>query len=298
MQLQSNESSSIASIWHELFTMNFFAKLERKLSRFALPHLTLGLIICQVLVYLAIQTQLNPERQHVLGQRLLLIPDLVLEGEVWRLITFLIVPPITNVFFAFFFWYLFYLMGTALENHWGRFRYNLYLLIGYLATVGVSFITPDLPSSNGYLQASVFLAFAFLYPDFEISLMFLLPVKIKWLALLTWIGYVFTLVMGDWLSKLLVLASIANYLLFFGKDIVERVRAGRRRMALQAARLTVKEPPYIHRCAICGVTDRTNPTMDFRYCSKCAGARGFCTEHIRNHEHITTEESASEKGAP
>jgi hypothetical protein len=274
--------------------MSFLAKLEKLFGRFALPHLTLGLIACQVLVYLAVQVQLNPERQQALESRLLLIPDLVLAGQAWRLITFLVVPPVTNVFCAFFFWYLFYLMGTALESHWGTFRFNLYLLIGYLATVGVSFLTPNAPSSNGYLQGSVFLAFAFLYPEFELYMMFLFPVKVKWLALLTWIFYVITLITGDWLSRSLVLASVANYLLFFGKDIVDRVKVGRRRMAFQAARLKVKEPPFNHRCAVCGITDRTNPSMDFRYCSKCAGARGFCTEHLRDHEHITTEESPSE----
>ena len=274
--------------------MNFLTKLEQKLGRFAVPHLTLGLIACQVLVFLAIQVQVNPERQQAFEHRLLLIPDLVMAGEVWRLITFLVVPPITNVIFAFFFWYLFYLMGTALEYNWGSFRFNLYLLIGYLATVAVSFLEPNSPSSNGYLQASVFLAFAFLFPDFELYIMFLLPVKIKWMALLTWIGYGFTLLFGEWLSRFLVLASVANYLLFFGKDIIDRVKVGRRRMAVQAARLKVKEPPYNHRCTICGITDKTNPSMDFRYCSKCAGARGFCTEHLRNHEHITTEEAATE----
>ena len=282
-------------LWsREPFTMNFLAKLEQKLGRFALPHLTLGWIACQILVYFAVQMQINPERQQAFERRLLLIPEFVLAGEVWRLVTFLVVPPITNVIFAFFFWYLLYLMGTALESHWGKFRFNLYLLIGYLATVGASFLVPDSPSSNGYLQASVFLAFAFLYPDFELYIMFLLPVKIKWLALLTWISYGLTLITGDWLSRFLVLASVANFLLFFGRDIIDRVKVGRRRMALQAARLKVKEPPYIHRCTICGITDKTHPTMDFRYCSKCAGARGFCTEHIRNHQHILTEEPATE----
>jgi len=118
-------------------------------------------------------------------------------------------------------------------------------------------------------------------------------VKIKWLALLTWIGYFLTVAFGDWFSRLLVLASVANFLLFFGKDIVERVRLGRRRMATQAARLAVKERPFFHRCTVCGITDRTNPAMEFRYCSKCAGARGYCTEHLRNHEHILTEDPAA-----
>ena len=273
--------------------MSLLERLEQKLRRFAVPHVTLALVFCQVLAYAVIQAQPEPKLKQALQERLLLIPDLVLAGEAWRLATFLVVPPITNIFFAFFFWYLFYLMGTALENYWGAFRYNLYLLIGYVATVAVSFLTPALPSSNGYLQASVFLAFAFLNPDFEIYLFFLLPVKIKWLALLTWIGYALAVVSGDWHGRALVLASVANFLLFFGRDIVERVRVGRRRMAVQAARFAVKERPYFHRCTVCGITDRTHPAMDFRYCSKCAGARGYCMDHLRNHEHITTDDSAA-----
>ncbi len=84
--------------------------------------------------------------------------------------------------FAFFFWYLFYLMGTALERSWGTFRYNVFLLIGYVDTVGVAFIVPDVPANNAFLQGSVFLAFAYLFPDFVMYIFFILPVKIKWLG--------------------------------------------------------------------------------------------------------------------
>jgi hypothetical protein len=273
--------------------MSLLDRLERKLGRFAVPHVTLALIVFQVGAYIVIQASLR-QGQESAAQRLLLIPERVLAGEVWRLVTFLVVPPVTNLIFAFFFWYLFYLMGTALERHWGVFRYNVYLLIGYIATVAVSFLTPDMPSSNGYLQASVFLAFAFLYPDFVLHLFFILPVKIKWLALLTWIGYVLALVFGGWLTRLLVLASVCNFLLFFGRDIVERIQAGRRHMAGQAARFAVREPTYFHRCTVCGITDRTHPDMDFRYCSKCEGTYGYCMEHLHNHEHVPMADRAPE----
>ena len=273
--------------------MRLLHKLERKLGWFAVPQLTLGWIVCQVLAY--VLTQLPgllpndlPADAHgaPLIFRLMLIPNLVLQGEVWRLVTFLAVPPITNPLFAFFFWYLLYLMGTALEHTWGAFRYNVYLLVGYLATVAVAFLAPQDPVSNGYLQASVFLAFAFLYPNFELRLFFILPVKIKWLALLTWIGYFLTVVFGDWNSRLPVLASVCNFFLFFGAEVLDRMRAGRRRMATQAARLGVKQQPYFHRCVTCGITDRTHPTMDFRYCSQCVGTCGYCSEHIHQHEHV------------
>jgi hypothetical protein len=275
--------------------MTLLDTLQRKFGRFAVPHVTVGLIACQVIVYLLAQGMPRPEGAEPVEMRLLLIPDRVLAGEAWRLATFLVIPPFGNVVCSFFFWYLFYLMGTALERSWGVFRYNVFLLIGYVATVGVSFLTPDLPSSNTFLEASVFLAFAYLFPDFELYIFFLLPVKIKWLALLTWISYGAVLVFGDWLSRLLVLASVCNFLLFFGKDIVQRVRTARRRMATQAARLTAREPAYYHRCAVCGITDRTHPKMDFRYCSKCAGNHGYCEEHLRNHEHVTAVDTAAER---
>ena len=207
------------------------------------------------------------------------MPRRVLEGEVWRLVTFVGQPPPMNLVFALFFWYMFYLMGTALENTWGTFRYNVYLLVGWLATVSVSFLQPDAPASIGFLQGSVFLAFAYLYPDFQLLLFFILPVKVKWLALLQWIGYFYLMMFGDWMTRLLVLASVGNFVLFFWQDILLRMRAGRRRMAHQAKNIRQANTPR-HTCAICGVTDLSDPKMSFRYCSKCIGAPCYCAEHI------------------
>ena len=279
--------------------MSLLDTLERKFGRYGVPNVTAGLIACQVVLYL-VQFALSRAGGAPADLRLDLIPSRVLDGEWWRLATFLVVPPCGNLVCALFYWYLFYLMGTALERHWGVFRYNVYLLVGYgsavAASVGVSFLLGgDLPASNAFLGGSVFLAFAYLYPDFELYIFFLLPVKIKWLALLVWIGYFVVLIAGDPLARVLVLASVCNYLLFFGMDIWHRVRTGQRRMAIQAARFTAKEPAYYHRCVACGITDRTHPQMDFRYCSQCAGAHGYCAEHLRNHEHITAAETAPER---
>ncbi len=279
--------------------MHFFnrllVRLERKLGRFAVPNITIALIIGQIVVYAMSEFTPPQAGQEPVVLRLMLIPNLVLAGEVWRLVTFLAIPPITNIIFAFFFWYLFYLMGTALEHFWGAFRYNIYLLVGYLATVAVSFLIPEQAASNGYLQGSVFLAFAFLYPNFELYLFFILPVKIKWLAMFTWIGYFLMAAVGDAMTRLLVLASVCNFLLFFVGDIWDRVKTGRRRMATQAAHFGVKKRDYFHRCVVCGITDRTHPDMEFRYCSECVGSCGYCTEHVHNHEHVTADEKPAEK---
>lgn len=260
-------------------------RLERRFGGFAIPHVTIGLIMLQVVVY--VLTFARPEIQ----QGLYLVPALVMQGQAWRLITFLAVPPVTNPVFAFFFWYFFFLMGNALESFWGTFRYNLYLLLGYLATVAVSFAVPQAASSNGFLQASVFLAFAFLNPEFQIFLFFILPIRIKWLALVTWLYYGWILITGPWISKFLVLASIFNYLIFFATDIRDRIKTGRRSMAFQASRFAGSRAPDepFHRCVICGITDRTHPDMDFRYCVECAGGSCYCTEHIRNHQHIVAQ---------
>jgi hypothetical protein len=261
------------------------SKLERKFGRFAVPNVTVALIVCQVLVYFLAEA--NPQAV----ANLLLVPHLVLQGEAWRLFTFLAVPPGMNLLFAFFFWYLFYLMGTTLEHQWGVFRYNLFLLIGYLATVAAAFLTPGAPAANGFLQGSVFLAFAYLYPDFVLQLFFILPVKIKWLALLQWAGYALLFVKGDWSTRAMIGASVLNFFVFFGREIFQQIKGRRRRMAWQAKVEPSKEKPF-HVCRVCGITDKTHPQMEFRYCSKCVGACGYCTEHIRNHEHVTQPEDA------
>ncbi len=257
--------------------MSLLDKLERKLQRLAVPNITLYLIMGQVLLFVASMSG----RFDLI--RVVMIPDLVIAGEWWRLITFIFIPPTTNVVFAFFGWYLFYLMGNALEGHWGAFRYDLFLLIGYLFTVAVSFLIPGSAATNVFIGGSVFLAFAFLYPDFVLYIFFILPVKIKWLALLTWIGYGFTLITGSWQTRLLVLASIGNFLLFFGRDIFWKIKTGKRKMASQVREFSGSREPF-HRCTVCGVTDRSNPNMEFRYCRECGGL-GYCKDHIFNHEH-------------
>ena len=267
--------------------MRILNRLERRFGNGGIPNVTLALIMAQVAVYIISKTNQNPEE---VMKAFYLVPSLVMEGQVWRLLSFLAVPPVSNPIFAFFFWYLFYLMGNSLEQFWGMFRYNIFLLIGYLATVAASFLFPNVPASNGFLQGSVFLAFAFLNPDFVLYIFFILPVKIKWLALITWISYAYLLIFGEWNTRLLIVASICNYLLFFWSDIKDRIRTGKRHMASQTTRFsqTKSEKQPFHRCVVCGVTDLSHPDMDFRYCTQCAGTPGYCIEHLEGHEHILT----------
>jgi len=260
--------------------MKLLGWLEKRLGRYAPHNVTLYLIAGQSLFYVLYMMGRIDRSQTWLSA------DLLLRGEWWRLATFPFDPPLSNPLFAFFAWYLFYLMGSALEELWGAFRYNLFLVIGYLLTVAVSFLTPELPVSNAFIGASVFLAFAWLFPDFQLLLFFVLPVRIKWLALMTWIGYLFILIFGGWQSRLLMLASVGNFLLFFARDIVVTLRYRGRRMAVKASRTAGGDAGYYHRCTVCGITDRSHPDMDFRYCPECDGQFGYCRDHIFNHDHV------------
>ena len=269
--------------------MPLLNRLERALGRFAIPDLSLYLILGQVMVL----------GFALLGHfdvgRIMLLPVAVKAGEAWRLGTFLFVPPVTTLtmtsaIFLAFGWYLFYLMGSALEQHWGVFRFNAFLFLGWLLTVAAAFVTPGQFATNGYIAATVFLAFAYLNPDFVMYIFFILPVKIKWLALLQWIGYGFILIVGTWSDRLMVLASTGNFLVFFARDIVRSAGSGKRRMEWQARNFAAEntERGARHRCYICGKTEVSHPQMDFRYCSKCAGDQCYCTEHLATHEHVVT----------
>jgi hypothetical protein len=269
--------------------MSILYRLERALGRFAVRNLALYLVFGQVTVYLAT----------LLGQLdrgwFLFVPRLALMGQWWRVFTFMLMPPSMNIIFICFAWWIFYMMGSALEDYWGTFRFNLFILAGAALTVGLSFLRPDMPITNAFVAGSVFLAFAFLNPDFELLLFFVLPVKIKWLALLTWAAYGFEFLVGGWSVRLQVIAATGNFFLFFGRDLVQSARYHRRLMAHTAERAAAAGQPR-HRCRICGKTDQSNPELDFRYCSKCAGDECYCPEHIRNHEHIVTSEERPTQG--
>jgi hypothetical protein len=286
---------------HTRHAMSILSRLDSKFGRFAVPNLTVILIIGQVFMYAA--QQLNPgQRGFDILERIRMYPDRVLAGEYWRVITFLFDPPITNLIFAVFFWYMFYLMGTTLEVTWGTFRYNVYLLIGYLASVASAFATyfalervPGIDVSNGFLYGSVFLAFARFFPDFTLYVMFVIPIKIKWIAMFQWGMYGYWFLFGPWMMKAMIAASVANYLLFFGRDIWQGVKQGHRHMRHHARALRAP-PRIVHACRTCGITSDDAPHMQFRYCSKCEGDACYCPAHLRNHEHVVAQVTGTASG--
>ena len=261
--------------------MKLLDRLEQKFGRYAVPHLTMFIIALQVVMYLLASA--NP----AIFDNAALIPRRVLEGEYYRVLSFVIMPPNSvgalSAVWAFFYWYLLYLFGSTLENHWGAFRYNVFLLVGFIATVAAAFLQPGsvVPVSNGFLYGTIFLAFARLNPDFELMLFFVLPVKVKWLALVAWIGYGLSFTAGvlgrDWLLCATILASVLNYLLFFGRDIGGKVKFVQRQAVRKAREVVVAAEPF-HRCEACGATERSHPGMEFRY----DGGKCYCRDHIND----------------
>ncbi|MBE36583.1 MAG: hypothetical protein CMI16_13680 [Opitutaceae bacterium] len=265
--------------------MSLLDKMERRWGRYAIPNIALYFVIGQVFVLLA----------SLLGKinvgDLVLVPGIVMQGEWWRVFTYMLVPPPPGVLgylliaFAF---YIFYMMSSALEEAWGAFRFNLFLLLGWVLTTGLSFFILGSAVSNSFLAGSVFLAFAFLNPNFEFLLFFILPVKVKWLALITWGLYAVSFIKGPVAVRLMIMASIGNFLIFFARDIIRGTKQRKRNVKRSIQQRAERDEPR-HKCVVCGKTDLTEPTMDFRYCSKCSGNKCYCSEHIRNHPHIVAD---------
>jgi len=217
--------------------------------------------------------------------KLMLIPQLVFQGEIWRLITFVMIPPTTSPIFLFFALYFYYMIGQTLEQEWGSFKFNFYYFFGIIVMIISSLIFGTM-SSVSTLNLTLFLAFATLYPDYEIRLYFILPVKVKYLAFIS-LGFLgVTFFFGGLASKVSIVAGLANYFLFFGRELF----LGRKNRVHSMARKhkyskEVKAHSHMHKCTTCGRTELDSPDLEFRFCSKCEGYFEYCTEHLSQHEH-------------
>ena len=270
--------------------------------RFGIPNLMLYIVIGNVAVYLlSVLTRSND-----VGALSFLAFSLrgLLRGEVWRIITFVFVPGYTSPFWLIVSLYFYYWIGSTLEREWGTARFTLYYLSGTLLTVlGAvlsSLVTGQydlLVAGTTYVNLSMFLAFAVLFPDMQVLIFFILPVKMKWLAwvdgALFALNIVTSLARGDWAGVILPIVALLNFLVFIWPEI-QRLHDRRRH---QTARQTVnfrkavrqqqQQKGYRHKCAVCGRTDADYPDLQFRYCSKCAGYHCFCQDHIFTHVHFT-----------
>jgi len=260
---------------------NMLGKLERKLGRYAIQNLMAYIVGLNLLVYLL--SYAYPQSR-ALGM-LTLDPGLVLDGQVWRLVTFVFIPPAASVLWILIILYFYYIVGTGLEHEWGSFRFNVYYLAGMVGIVAAAFIVGQ-GTTALYLNLSLFLAFAYIYPDYEILLFFIIPVKVKYLAWLNWAFFAFTVITAPLPLKAAAIVSVANYFLFFGKDVVANIKnresSYRRRRPFKAQ----TQKGTVHKCAVCGITERDDRTMEFRYCSTCEGDYEYCMTHLKAHEHV------------
>ncbi len=198
--------------------MSWLYKLERKIGRFAIPNLMLVIVTGMLTVFAAdfVIPALN------LSGYLSLDWHMVMQGQVWRLITFIFLPPSSSVLWIFITLYFNYLIGHTLENTWGDFKFNVYYFCGVVGNIIAAMLTGY--GMNSYLNLSLFFAFAVLYPDFQVMLFFILPVKIKYLALIDAAYFVLMLIVGDWATRAAILLSLVNFILFFGGDFIRMIR--------------------------------------------------------------------------
>jgi membrane associated rhomboid family serine protease len=254
--------------------MRFLDRIARPLD---VPHVFATIVVGQVFFYLvSLLGIFNPEP-------LLFAWDDVFAGQWWRVITFVIAPPSVHwIWFAFAVMFL-WSLGSALEHEWGAGRFNLFLLLGAVFTLAAALLTPHRVVGSGFVAGSIFLAFAYLNPNYTIHLYLVLPVKVKWLAALTLLFYTYSFATGDLAAKVAVVAALGNCLVFLGPQILGDLRGGRRRMAhhakLAAARREAAAAGPRHVCAVCGKNSDTHPHEDFRY---RADDRCYCSEHVRS----------------
>lgn len=262
-------------------------RIERRFRRFGINNLMAYIMGITALVYF-----INMSIPGGVTPALTLNSNLVLNGEVWRLFTFIFIPPARSPLFAMIAMYLYYLIGTALENEWGSFKFTLYYIIGVLGTVLAAFITGGFATAN-YINMSLFLAFAVIYPDFTLRLFFMIPVKVKYLGMLSGAFLVLNLITSHMSERLFILVALANFILFFGeyffKTATTKTKAASRRREFYSKTKAARNKP-IHRCAVCGKTEEDDPELEFRYCSKCDGDYEYCMDHLKNHEHVKSDD--------
>lgn len=207
--------------------LKWYQRLERKYRKYAIPDLMKYIVIINAVVF--VLEMLVPNSY--LTAKFTLNPALILRGEVWRLVTFLFIPPSSSPLWIVFTLYFYYMVGSNLEQQWGSFQFNLYYLIGVLSTIAAAFIgfafTGYGTVTTEHLNLSLFLAFAYLFPNFEILIFFILPLKVKYLAWLNWGFIALSLLFNPLPMKLAALASVVNYFIFFGSDLIVNLKRRR-----------------------------------------------------------------------
>lgn len=276
--------------------MKFFYELERKYRKYAIPNLMYYIIILYG-IGLVIQMQMP----YFYWQYLSLDAGAILHGQIWRIVTFLMYPPafgsfvFTQLFIGIIALFMYYNLGQTLEQIWGAFRFNVFFFVGVLGQVLAALVAylvfhQSLYMTTGYLNFSIFLAFAIYFPDAQFLLFFVLPIKAKWLAIAECAIYAYGFLFGNVATRVEIIMSLANIILFllmtrnykrFAPKEVKRRQDFRREMAKIAPKGKTR-----HRCAVCGRTELDGAELEFRYCSKCQGNYEYCQDHLYTHQHV------------
>ena len=268
-----------------------------------IPNLMLYIVLGSAVVYVMSQMSGN----YVLYNLLCFDRTAILHGQIWRLLTYPLTYSAGNLLLTAVSLLCYYSLGRAMENVWGTFKFNLFYLTG-VVLMDIYCLIFGGRASVTYLNLSLFLSYATLYPDANFLLFFIIPIRAWVFALFDLVLVLLDLFTMPFPYNLLSVISLANYFLFFGKDVLNVIpmswRANARRVVHQKpqpqkqakvihfdagsyeASHAAPQAPYTHRCTVCGRTDVTNPELEFRYCSRCKGYYCYCQDHINNHTHI------------
>lgn len=270
--------------------MNWLYRLEQKFGKYAITNLPLYIVVLY-----AIGAVLNLMSQgRFYYEYLSLNPYLILHGQVWRIVTFLIASPETNVIFLLFVLLFYYSIGQSLVQVWGAFKFNMYIFIGVLGTIAASFLvyaitrSPMIFMDTYYLNLSMFLAYAAIFPEMRVYLYGILPIKVKWMALLDVILLGYSFIFGGMSIRISIVVSLLNFLLFyFSTRNYQRVSPKAMHRKIKYRReVSQNTGGARHRCAICHRTELDDPQLEFRFCSKCNGNYEYCNEHLFTHTHV------------
>lgn len=291
--------------------MSFINKLERKLGKYAITNLSLYLITCYGFGYIIYS--INNEFLTYLT----LNPFYILKGQVWRIFTWILVPPGTsNIFFVLIMLYFYYSIGTTLEKTWGAFYYNFYIFSGMIFTVIGSFVLMGVyflqyggqfdsvgqwmivmrnltqinfvQFNTYYVNMSIFLAFAATFPEMQILFMFVIPIKVKVLGIIYSGFLIFEAFNGKLIAWIVIGSSLLNFIVFFFWTRKKMIRSPKQIRRQHVYQKEIKRAAAVtrHKCAICGRTEEEFPELEFRFCSKCEGSYEYCQDHLFTHEHI------------
>lgn len=222
---------------------------------------------------------------------------LILRGQIWRLVTFMVYPPNMGLL-AFLVFYFYYWMGSTLEQVWGTPQFNVYLLIGWALTVLYGFLVYfiwgyRIRIDAQYLYLSMFFSYAALFPDQRVLLFYFIPIKMKYMALIDAAYFLIAVLTNPFPINLLPIVAVLNFFIFFSGTLMQLIprRANSSTVNFRRESRKIRQEQrsqlYHHKCSVCGRTDTDYPGLEFRYCSRCAGYHCFCIDHINNHIHFT-----------